>query len=168
MYSLKWILAIHIQSPNLDTIIDAGKWLLTGAWYGCLLRGSSRVWQIERQILVANYWTEGGVSDGEVRDGTEGAEGDCSPMEGTAVLTSQPPTKVYTWRNPWLWPHMWQRRALLDISERRGPWPDGVQWPSVVECQGQKAGVGGWLGEEGWYWEGGLKGKPRKEKIFEM
>jgi hypothetical protein len=28
----------------------------------------------------------------------------------------------YTYRDPWHWPHMWQRMALLDISGRRGPW----------------------------------------------
>jgi hypothetical protein len=33
-----------------------------------------------------------------------------------------PPTKEYTWKDPWLWPHMWQRMASLDISERKGPW----------------------------------------------
>jgi hypothetical protein len=29
----------HIQSPNVDTTVNAKKWLLTGA---CLLRGSAR------------------------------------------------------------------------------------------------------------------------------
>ena len=24
-----------------------------------------------------------------------------------------PPTKEYTWRDPWLWPHMWQRMTFL-------------------------------------------------------
>ena len=33
-----------------------------------------------------------------------------------------PPTKVYTWRDPWLQQHMWQRMALFYISERSGPW----------------------------------------------
>jgi hypothetical protein len=32
-----------------------------------------------------------------------------------------PPTKEYTWRDPWLWPHMWQRMVLLDISGSSGP-----------------------------------------------
>ena len=39
-----------------------------------------------------------------------------------------PPTKEYTWRDPWVEPDMWQRMALFDISEmfdiseRTGPW----------------------------------------------
>jgi hypothetical protein len=32
----------HIQSPSSDTIADAKKYLLTGACYSCLLRGSPR------------------------------------------------------------------------------------------------------------------------------
>jgi hypothetical protein len=31
---------------NSDTIVDANKCLLTGAWYSCLLRGSASAWQI--------------------------------------------------------------------------------------------------------------------------
>jgi hypothetical protein len=30
-------------------------------------------------------------------------------------------TGTYTWRDPWLQLHVWQRMALLDISGRRGP-----------------------------------------------
>jgi hypothetical protein len=35
---------------------------------------------------------------------------------------NKPPTKEYTWRDPWLQPHMYQRMALLEINRRRGPW----------------------------------------------
>ena len=31
----------HMQTPNPDTIVDAKKCLLTGAWYSCPLRGSA-------------------------------------------------------------------------------------------------------------------------------
>ena len=31
----------HKQPPNPDTLADANKSLLTGAWYSCLLRGSA-------------------------------------------------------------------------------------------------------------------------------
>jgi hypothetical protein len=48
----------HIHSPNPDSIVDANKCLLTGAWYGCLLKGSSRAWQLQRQMLISNYWTD--------------------------------------------------------------------------------------------------------------
>ena len=33
----------HIQLQNADTIVDAKKGLLTGAWYSCILRDSARV-----------------------------------------------------------------------------------------------------------------------------
>ena len=66
-----------------------------------------------------------GVLDGGVGEETEGAEGVCNtvnrpdPLELPGTGT---PTKEYTWRDTWLWPYMWQRMALLDISGKRGPW----------------------------------------------
>jgi hypothetical protein len=69
----------HKQKPNLDTIADAKKCLLTGALYNCLLRDSFRAWQIQRQMLSANDWTEHGGSNGGVRERTEGAKGVCNP-----------------------------------------------------------------------------------------
>jgi hypothetical protein len=35
---------------------------------------------IKKQMLTANHWTEHRVPDGEVEEGTEGAEGVCSPI----------------------------------------------------------------------------------------
>ena len=35
---------------------------------------------------------------------------------------SRPPTKEWTWRNPWLQIHMLQRMALSDSNGRGGPW----------------------------------------------
>jgi len=32
----------HIQPPNPDNIADAKKYMMTGAWYSCLPRGSAR------------------------------------------------------------------------------------------------------------------------------
>jgi hypothetical protein len=49
-------------------------------------------------------------------------------MEGATVSTSQtpsdllgagPPTKEYTWSDPWHWPHMWKRMALFGQWEER-------------------------------------------------
>jgi hypothetical protein len=48
----------HIQPPNPDAIVDAWKCLLIEAWYGCLLRGSFRVWQIQKRKLLGSHWTE--------------------------------------------------------------------------------------------------------------
>ena len=96
------------------------------------------------------------------REKTEGAEGVCSPIEGTdSYWTNQyppelpgtkPPTKEYTWRDPWLQPHMWQRMAWLDISARRGPWAWGFSMPHCREMPGWEGGSGSTLIEAG---EGG-------------
>ena len=48
----------HIQTPNPDTIVDAKKCLLTGAWYSCLLRGSASAWQVQKWMLSAIHWME--------------------------------------------------------------------------------------------------------------
>jgi hypothetical protein len=40
------------------------------------------------QILTAIHWTEPGESNGKVRGGTEGAEGDCNPI-GRTISTNQ-------------------------------------------------------------------------------
>jgi hypothetical protein len=83
----------HIQSPKPETIEDAKKCLLMEVWYNCLLRGSARAWQIQRQMLAANHWTELGVPDGRVGEGTEGAEGVYSPTEGATLSTGQTPLR---------------------------------------------------------------------------
>jgi hypothetical protein len=66
-------------------------------------------------MLVANDWTEHRVLNGGVRERTEGAERVYSPIGRTTMLTIQtspefpgtkPPTKEYTWRDPWLQLHM--------------------------------------------------------------
>ena len=35
---------------------------------------------------------------------------------------TKPPTREYTWRDPWLQMHMQQKMELLDIKGRKGPW----------------------------------------------
>jgi hypothetical protein len=37
---------------------------------------------MQRRMLAANHWTEHGVPDRGVGEGTEGAEEVCSPMRG--------------------------------------------------------------------------------------
>jgi hypothetical protein len=34
------------------------------------------------------------------------------------LLATEPPTKEFTWRDPWLGSCMWQRMVLLEISGR--------------------------------------------------
>ena len=65
----------HKQTPNPDTIVDAKKCLLTGAWYSYLLRGSASSYPIQMRMLVANHQTEHRDPNGGVRGRTEGAEG---------------------------------------------------------------------------------------------
>ena len=40
----------HLQPSNPDSIADAKKHLLTGAWFGCPLRGSASIWQMQMHI----------------------------------------------------------------------------------------------------------------------
>jgi hypothetical protein len=81
--------SFHLQTQNPDTIADAKKHLLTGAWYGCPLRGSARTWQIQRKRLSSNHWTEHKDLNEGVRERTEGAEGVCNPIGRTTILTNQ-------------------------------------------------------------------------------
>jgi hypothetical protein len=81
----------HIQSPNPDTIVDANKCLLTGAWYSCLLRGSASAWQIQKWMLTAIYWTEHRVPTEVARKRTQGIKRVCSPVGGTTIWNNQYP-----------------------------------------------------------------------------
>ena len=81
------------------------------------------------QSLI-NHWTKLRVPYGGVRKGTERDEGVCSPWREQPrqlvrlleILDTGTPSKEYKWRDPWLWPHMWQRMVLLGISGKRGSW----------------------------------------------
>jgi hypothetical protein len=84
-----------------------------------------------------------------------------------------PPTKEYTWSDPWCWLYMWQKMALLDISGRRGPLSCACSMP---HCRGMPRWEDGswWVGEnphrgKGRGWDRGfLKGRPERGKTFEM
>ena len=49
-----------------------------------------------------------------------------------------PPTKEYTCSDPCLQLHFWTSVGRAALG------PEGIPCPSVGECQGRKAGVGGW------------------------
>jgi hypothetical protein len=93
-------------------------------------------------------WTEHRVSNGVVRERTEGAEGVCNPIGRTTISTNETslelpgtklPTKAYTWRDPWWELHVKQRIALSGINGRRGPW----SWEGLMpQCRGMP-GQGG-------------------------
>jgi hypothetical protein len=68
-------------------------------------------------MLTVNHWTEHRIPNGGVKERTEGAEGICNHIGRIIISTNQtpltpefpgtsPPTKEYTWRDPWLQPHM--------------------------------------------------------------
>ena len=79
------------QLPNPDTMADANKSLLTGAWYSCLLRGSARAWQTQKWMLTVIYWMDYRVHNEGARESTQEAEGVCSPIGGTTIWTNQHP-----------------------------------------------------------------------------
>jgi hypothetical protein len=65
------------------------------------------------------------------------------------LLVSKPPTKEYTWRDPWLQLPKWQMMALSGISGRRGPWSCEGSVPQCREMPGQggrSEWVGRWVG----------------------
>ena len=131
----------HIQTPNSDTIKDGKKCLMTGACYSCLLRSSAWDWWIQRQMLAATLWNEHRVPNWGVRERTEGAKWICNNWKKNYVnqpdapeLTgTKPLIKEYTWRDPGLQLHMYQRMPLSVINRRRGPWScEG----SIPQCRG--------------------------------
>jgi hypothetical protein len=80
--------------PNPDTIVDANKSLLTGAWYSCLPRGSSSAWQIQNWMLTDIHWMEYRVPNKGASESTQGAEGVCSPIGGGTIWTKQYPPEL--------------------------------------------------------------------------
>jgi hypothetical protein len=81
-----------MQSPNADTIVDAKRCMLPGAWYGSLLKGFARASQIHRWRLASNHWTEHGGPNGGVGERTERAEGVLNLIGRTTISTNQPDT----------------------------------------------------------------------------
>jgi hypothetical protein len=142
----------HKQPQNQNTIVDANRSLLTGAWYSCLLRGSASAWLIQKWMLTAIHWPKHRVPNEGARERTQGAEGVCSLLGGTTIWTSQ-----YSQSSPGL-NHQPKKtyggshgsscicsRGWLSWSSMGGEalGPVKVLCPGIGECQGQEAGVGG-------------------------
>jgi hypothetical protein len=143
-----------MQTPNPDTIADAKKCLLRGAWYSCLLRGSARSLPIQMWMLVANHQTEHRDHNGGVRGRTEGAEGLWSPIGRTTISTNQIPQSSQELHQPksthggihgssCLCSRGWPSLASM---EREVLGPEKAWCPSIEECQG-KWGRSGWVSE---------------------
>jgi hypothetical protein len=112
--------------------------LLMEACYGCLLRGSARSWQIQRQMLAANHWTELGCPWWRSwrRDwrswGCLQPHGGCSSVNRPDTLElpgTGLPTKEYTWSNPWHWPRMWEDGLVGHQREERSLGLRGFEVP---------------------------------------
>jgi len=169
---------IYTQPPNPDSTTDAKKCMLTRAWYSCLLRGSGWVWQIQRQMLVANHWTENGVPIGGIRERIEGAEGACNLMR-TTISTNQSSQRL----NHYSKSTHGQTHGSSCICSRGWPcWapmegkvlgPDKAGFPSVGE-RWEVWKWGGWGGEHpyrrkrGRGYRGLMSGKPGKGITSEM
>ena len=81
--------------------------------------------QIQRQMLIANHWTENLLRDRGVK-GLRGLKWFPTHRKNYSIKQLnhpelpgiKSPTKMYTW----LQLHMYQRMALSHINGRRGPW----------------------------------------------
>ena len=127
-------LGIHLVYKQ-DATTDAREYLLTVAWYCCLLKGSARSCPIQMWMLIANHWSEHGVGELEKRMKELRV---CNPIGGATESTSQTPRAprdwtTNTWRDSWLQLHIWQRTAVLDLSGRSCPWS---WWGSMSQCRG--------------------------------
>ena len=142
-----------MQPPNTSTVADAKKFLLAGTRYGCLLRGSARVIQIQLRMLAVNHWTDHGDLKERTRERTEGAERVCNLIGGTTLppnqilqnsqgLKRQPlNTHGENHGSSYICSRGWHCLASM-WEEAFGPVK--VPFPSVEECQGAKMGVGSW------------------------
>jgi len=81
--------SIPYMTTNPYNTVDAKKWMLIGTLYNCLLRSSTRTWQIQKRMLTANHWTENGVPSGGVRETAKVAEEVCNLIRRTAISTKQ-------------------------------------------------------------------------------
>ena len=105
---------------------------------------------IQRWMLAAKHWTDHGVPNGGVRQRTEGAEGICNSIERTTVPTNQSSqglnhqprsTHGRTHGSSCISSRGWPCWASME-EEALGPVK--APCPSLGECEGEEAGVGGW------------------------
>jgi hypothetical protein len=73
----------YLKTPKLHPIADSKRCLLTRAWYGCPLRCPASTRLTNRDAGTANHLTEPRDPKGRARGRTEGAEGNCNPIERT-------------------------------------------------------------------------------------
>jgi len=135
---------LYILPPKLDNIDEAKKSVVTGVWYCCLLKYSARTWQIQRQMLIANHWTENGLSIGGVGEKIQGAEGACDPQK-TTIPTNQSsqglnhdPMSTYG-RTP----------GSSCICHRGWPWWEPTRGEALCPSKARLPSIGEWQDREG-------------------
>ena len=136
-------------------------------WTLLLVPGNACWWKLERLCqsltntearwkLTVIHWTELGSPGWKSWRKDWRSWGDLQPYGGSNSvnrpdpsehLGTRPPTIEYTWSDPWHWPHMWQRVALLDISEWKER-PLGLCVCLMPQCRQMPGGGGGqeWMG----------------------
>jgi hypothetical protein len=85
-FNLYWLLYLLTFQMSTSFLVSK-KCFLTGALYGCLLRGSTRDFQIEMWRVAANHRTKHRDLNGGSRRRTK-EEGLCNPI-GRTILTNQ-------------------------------------------------------------------------------
>jgi hypothetical protein len=95
------------------------------------------------RMLTANHQTEPRVPSGRVRGRTEGAEGDCNPIERTTISTSQTPQGLNyqpksihgaTHGSSCICSRGWPCWFQGAINGRRGPWSCGGSMAQIEGC----------------------------------
>jgi hypothetical protein len=81
------------------------------------------------------------------------------PVSIPELLGTKPPTKEYTWRDPWCQFHMNRGWPFWTSVGGEALCPVKAQCPSLGECQDREAGVGGLVIRDG---IGGFQRETRK------
>jgi hypothetical protein len=103
-------------------------------------------------MLTATHWTENRVLNEGAREKTQGAEGVCSPIGGTAIWTNQYPQNSQGLKHQPKGTHG-ETHVSSCLCSRVWPYGTSVRgetlglvkalWPSVGKSQDREVGVGG-------------------------
>jgi hypothetical protein len=161
----------HIESPNPDTIVMMGSATDRSLIWLSPERLCQTLTNTEVEVRSHNHWTGHCVHSGGVLEGIEVVEEVCSPIGGATVSSGQSPRAFGDWTTNQS--KHGETRGSGCICVKRQPcwtlvgraalwtWGWGWGWCScVVECQGRKMGVGGWVGKHTYIgrWRGNEKG----------
>ena len=142
----------HMQLQNPDTIADAGNLLLIRGWYGWLLKVSSKISKIQRQMFTAKESPECAVLTEEVEKRLKEMRVLVAPrteLQCQIARTLLPPSSWELNHQPnnthggtYVSSHIWGRGCPCWTSVGgMALLPEGAQCHIAVECQSGKAGV---------------------------